>query len=207
MATFADDMNARRVIGRLIGGALAAVVAVLAACSDGGALVPRNGGRGSEAAEAVRRAFGVQLNVPSGMTVARRGRGFLWLSAEEGVCSNNLCVYALPKSDWVGVGKRFALLRDSVMRLNLPGEAKGMYMQTVHRSLSLQTATVKGQPRLIVRGLWEMHGDAMGGPFVAHMVERGDSLLVAEAFVYAPGRKKRDRMRLLEAALFTLRVQ
>lgn len=31
-------------------------------------------------------------------------------------------------------------------------------------------------------------------------------MLVAEAFVYAPGTKKRNKLRLLEAALYTLKT-
>ena len=51
-----------------------------------------------------------------------------------------------------------------------------------------------------------MEGDAMGGPFVSHAVidsVRGRTL-VAETFVYAPGEKKRNIMKRMEAVLYTL---
>ncbi|MBQ4379873.1 MAG: DUF4837 family protein, partial [Bacteroidaceae bacterium] len=59
-----------------------------------------------------------------------------------------------------------------------------------------------------VRGLWDMHNDAMGGPFVAYLLEdaQNDRMLVAEGFVFAPDEKKRPLIRELEAALQTLTV-
>ena len=53
-----------------------------------------------------------------------------------------------------------------------------------------------------------MENDMMGGPFVSHArVDRPNGrVIVAEAFVYAPKDKKRDMMRQLEAALYTLKL-
>ena len=62
-----------------------------------------------------------------------------------------------------------------------------------------------GDSLTVSRGLWEMEGDAMGGPFVAHTVRTGNDSLTVLAFVYAPGRSKRNLLRELESALFTLR--
>lgn len=161
--------------------------------------------RNAKGEEAIAKMFDVQMLVPPDMTAMKCGRNFMWLSADDGAGSRNVCVYVLPLKDgFTSLEERFTALRDSVMRQNLPGEAQGMCVQTVSGSLSWQEATVEGQPRRIVRGLWEMRGDAMGGPFVAHVIQKGDALLVAEAFIYAPGQKKRNKLRQLEAALFTL---
>ena len=58
------------------------------------------------------------------------------------------------------------------------------------------------------RGLWQMHNDAMGGPFVSH--SRVDTInnrvIVVEGFVYAPEKMKRTMIRRLEAALYTLKL-
>ena len=58
------------------------------------------------------------------------------------------------------------------------------------------------------RGLWEMKNDAMGGPFVSHVrVDRAHArVVVVEGFVYNPGGLKRDKMRKLNAALYTLQL-
>ena len=48
----------------------------------------------------------------------------------------------------------------------------------------------------------------MGGPFVSHsrVDEANGRVVVAEAFVYAPETLKRDLMRRMEAALYTLQL-
>ncbi len=52
-----------------------------------------------------------------------------------------------------------------------------------------------------------MTGDVRGGPFVLHAVADSarQRLLVAEALLFAPGSRKRNEMRRLEAILHTLR--
>lgn len=74
-----------------------------------------------------------------------------------------------------------------------------MYMATVPMTVTAQKETLRGQKVTVYRGLWQMEGDAMGGPFVARRI--GD--WIVEAFVYAPGKEKRNTMRRLEAALMS----
>jgi hypothetical protein len=99
--------------------------------------------------------------------------------------------------------------RDSIMKVNIPGEESGMYMTTVRNGLSQERIKVKDQERLVLRGLWEMKNDMMGGPLVAHAVydTARATVIVAEAFVFAPESKKRNKIRQLEAALYTLKIQ
>ena len=60
--------------------------------------------------------------------------------------------------------------------------------------------------RHAVCGTWQ--NDMMGGPFVSHArVDRPNGrVVVVEAFVYAPEKKKRDLMRQMEASLYTLNL-
>lgn len=153
-----------------------------------------------EAEAVVARMFGADMLVPAELTAMKRGKDFLWLADNSGAGYRCLCFYRLPDGD-------FATLRDSVMAHNLPGEQRGMCMQTVRDGLRWQRVATDAQPLRTVRGLWQMRGDAMGGPFVAHLTPNGGGTLVAEAFVYAPGTKKRNKMRLLEAALYTLKTK
>ena len=92
------------------------------------------------------------------------------------------------------------------MKSNIPGETDGMYMQTTPGSVTAGLTKEKDRTVMISRGLWEMRNDAMGGPFVS--LSTVDSInsrvIVAEAFVYAPGISKRNLLRSAEAALYTL---
>ena len=68
--------------------------------------------------------------------------------------------------------------------------------------------TVNGKYCGVLRGLWKMVGDMMGGPFVSHvrLDEKNNRVVVAEGFVFAPETDKRNFIRRIEAALYTLRL-
>lgn len=161
----------------------------------------------AEAAKAVSEVTGCTLLVPADMTYSKRGRDFIWLTDNAAKGLQSLCIYTYPGTDTraATVTER----RDSVMKANLPGERTGTFMRTDTGSRLYRRTFRKGGRQVTeVRGLWEMEGDAMGGPFVCHAVAdsaRGRTV-VAEAFVYAPEGPKRNLTRQLEAALLTLRL-
>ena len=98
--------------------------------------------------------------------------------------------------------------RDSVMKVNIPGAFEGSYMSTQRDFVYVEDATVQGKYAQVARGLWRVKGDRMGGPFVSHsrVDEVNGRVIVAEAFIYAPESLKRDLMRRMEAALYTLQL-
>ena len=68
--------------------------------------------------------------------------------------------------------------------------------------------TVNGKYCGVLRGLWKMVGDMMGGPFVSHafLDTKTQRVIVAEGLVYAPETTKRNYIRKIEAALYTARL-
>ena len=80
-----------------------------------------------------------------------------------------------------------------------------MYMQTSALPVVVNTSREQGKKLITFRGLWEVQGDAMGGPFVSHVIEHNGNTLIVEAFVFAPSKKKRNYLRQLEAVLYTLK--
>lgn len=184
-----------------------AATAVLTACSLSPGATGEASAEGSPT-EAVRQTFGLTITLPQGMDKWKAGHDFIWLSDDGNAAMSNICIYALPglSADSSLVATR----RDSVMQRNIPGQADGMYMHTeaavrlVHRSMNF-----RGRRLLRSEGLWELEGDAMGGPFVCHtwVDTAAGRTLVAEAFVYAPGQDKAPLMKRLEAALLTIRQQ
>ena len=123
----------------------------------------------------------------------------------------NLVIYKLKGKPLQQAGKNmadtFTALRDSVMKSNIKGETNAMYMQTAALPVNVNMIHERNKNLIIFRGLWEVKGDAMGGPFVSHVIEHKGNTLVVEAFVFAPGKKKRNYLRQLEAALYTLKQQ
>lgn len=147
---------------------------------------------------------GKRIRVPVKLASSKQGKGFLWLSDNANSGMTNICVYTYGGLD--ASTERFRIARDSIMQANILGERAGMHMATAQEPLSCTAEMVRQRPRTIVRGLWEMRNDAMGGPFVAHVMADSahQRMIVAEAFVYAPETKKRNLIRQAEASLYTL---
>lgn len=144
----------------------------------------------------VRRMFGIEMRIPADMRASKRGKDFIWISNDSPTAMSNICIYASAN-------------RDSVMQANIKGETDLMHMATTKGSILRQTVREHGRDITVCRGLWEMSGDAMGGPFISHTIKGigPKGVITAEAFVYAPGLKKRNILLQTEAALYTIKQE
>lgn len=154
--------------------------------------------RNPKAEKIVKRMFGIDMWIPMDMVASKQGKDFLWLSNSAPENMQNIVIYRCrrPRNE-----QQYVMLRDSVMGRNIKGETDAMQMKTVAKTVKTTAARENGRTLTIRRGLWEMEGDAMGGPFVSHSTDN----LTVEAFVFAPGKKKRNSLRHTEAALYTLK--
>ncbi|MGI6242973.1 MAG: DUF4837 family protein [Prevotella sp.] len=154
--------------------------------------------RNAKAERMIQEKFGHTLWIPMDMLSSKQGKDFVWLSNNSPTGMQNIVVY---RSRPAKSTREFVAIRDSVMLENIKGETDAMHMKTVAETVAGIKTKEKGGEITIYRGLWEMEGDDMGGPFVSHSI--GD--LTVEAFVFAPGMKKRNKLRQIEAALYTLK--
>lgn len=153
----------------------------------------------------VKRLFGIDMKIPADMQSSKRGKDFLWLSNNSNSGMQNLLIFKL-RDFWRENPYLPSALKpkvDSVLRVNVPGEEDGMYMQLTYI-------------REYLNGCWDMKGDAMGGPYVMKLMADSDftqgrnvlgkyNALVIIGFVYAPEMKKRNLIKQLEAVLTTVR--
>ena len=148
----------------------------------------------------VKRMFGFDIPIPADMKSCKRGKDFLWISNDSPTAMQNICIY-----------KQQFRKRDSVMQVNIKGETDSMYMTTVHDACSVIYKHDEREDILTQewRGLWEMKGDAMGGPLVARSIwgYYPREVVTIEGFVYAPGKKKRNLMMQLEAIVYATHKQ
>ena len=155
----------------------------------------------------VKDSFQCTVHVPAELENYKRGKDFLWATTNRERDDLNFVIYTYPFTDKnTFTLDYFVHKRDSFMKANLPGPLDGSYMSTYTDFLISQDIAVRGKYAQEVKGLWQMEGAVMGGPFVSHVRvdEKNQRVIVSEAFVYSPGRKKRDIMRRMEAALYTL---
>lgn len=162
-----------------------------------------------EVSRLAQEILGVDVWVPWEVNKFKRGKNFLWATTDNGKKDMSIVLYSYPYTDKNTFTLDYFLAkRDSVMKANIPGGPEGSYMTTNHDYVYVEDATVHGKYAQVARGLWRIQGDRMGGPFVSHsrVDEVNGRVVVAEAFIYAPEALKRDLMRRMEAALYTLQL-
>ena len=162
-----------------------------------------------EVSRLAKEILGVDVWVPWTVNKFKRGKDFLWASTNTGKKDMSIVLYSYPYTDKNTFTLDYFLnKRDSVMKVNIPGGIEGSYMSTQRDFVYVEDATVQGKYAQVARGLWRVKGDRMGGPFVSHsrVDEVNGRVIVAEAFIYAPESLKRDLMRRMEAALYTLQL-
>lgn len=160
-------------------------------------------------AEHVKSRFNVQLNAPGNMTYYRDTTGFFWASNNANTGRSDIVVYDFPYKDANTFTAEYLIAkRDSVMKQNMPGAFPDSYMATDTAWVTYAPTTVNGKYCGVLRGLWYMKGDMMGGPFVSHarLDEKNNRVVVVEGFVFAPETDKRNFIRRIESALYTLRL-
>ena len=175
-----------------------------------------------EMQDEIKKMFGIDMKIPAAMNASKKAKDFIWISNNASSGMQNLLVMKVKseerraekvKSEERRMKNSNAFhaddkaLIDSILRTNMPGETDNMYMVI---------------PHLSERGLWEMKGDAMGGPYVMHCIHRQQSQaadskakqlssrqqgynLYIIAFVYAPEMKKKILIKQLEAAISTIK--
>ena len=155
----------------------------------------------------VKKLFDIDMKIPLDMDASKKGKDFLWLSNNANSGMQGLLFLKVKREERLGVkneerrvknplvSNSYADIKtdvDSILRKNMVGETDEMYMVI---------------PQLAERGLWEMKGDAMGGPYVMRCIrKKGRYDVVVIGFVYAPEMKKRNLIKQLEALLTTIKI-
>jgi len=155
--------------------------------------------------------FNIKMNIPNDIRNFNTDTvGFFWTSNNANRGRMDMVVYSFPYTDPQTFTLDYMLaMRDSILGANIPGGFPNSYMSTNALFTTYTPITLYGKYCGVLRGLWEMQGDMMGGPFVsfARLDEINNRIVVAEGFVYAPETdRKKNMMRRLEASLYTLRL-
>jgi len=153
--------------------------------------------------------FDCDIFLPSEMLSTKVSPDFLWAATNTPTGDLNFVMYSYPfVTDSTFTQKFFIAKRDSFMKANIPGAEEGMYMMTDSRFVTTHAIEIDGEYCQVNRGLWRVHNDQMGGPFVSHtMIDREHArVITCEVFVYSPDRPKRNLIRRIEASLFTLKL-
>jgi len=131
----------------------------------------------------------------------------LWFTNDVPTGRMDILIYSFPFVDDSTFTLNYLVdMRDSITKKVIPGSFEGSYMTTEKRVVDYFPITSNGKYCGVMKGLWRMEGDMMGGPFVsyARFDEKNNRVVVTEGFVYEPRKEKKQYIRRLEAALQTV---
>jgi hypothetical protein len=154
--------------------------------------------------------FNAHLSIPRGYNIDFETDSFVSLSIETPRSSQVIFLYHYPytgPSDFVT--ENIVQKRNEVLKKHTEGSRKGSYMTTASLYPPLAfDLQLNGDEIVEVRGLWELVNGYMGGPFISHCIldQSRNRIVVVEAYVYNPNKKKRNLMRQMEAIVYSLEI-
>ena len=155
--------------------------------------------------QAIKKNIGLTLRFPSAYRVAKVDSNFVWIRRDIETGSVNLFISRYNDKNNSSIVK----MRDSISKQHIPGPIENTFMSTDPiYTPSSQQISVKGKQILETRGLWEIKGQFMAGPFLNYRFESNtnqDEYIMLDGFVYSPGSSKREYVFELEAIMRSLK--
>ena len=160
----------------------------------------------------LRDDFYLESAVPEGYFVAKQEDNFVWLrqtgTREELELGVLVTILPYQHPDYDFDPETIRKRRDSITRQHIPGTFEGTFMTTypdiphIFREINFNGMYAKE-----ARGLWRVHNDFMGGPFIniTFVDEERSRLIMLDGFVYAPKFDKRDYLRQVEALMYSIK--
>jgi len=153
--------------------------------------------------EAIKNNTGVSLKFPSAYRVAKADTNFVWIRRDIETGSVNLFIHRQTNLTKQSIIEK----RDSISKIYIPGPVENTYMSTdLIYTPNTQEINVGGKQVFETRGLWEIEGQFMAGPFLNFQIKLGDNdFIMLDGFVYSPGSTKREYIFELEAIMRSLK--
>lgn len=156
----------------------------------------------------LKEDYDLDILIPKSFMVATSTKDFVWLRREAELFSQGILIYTYPYTDTIAFNYNHILqVRDSITKKYVPGPSDGSYMKIgMIEPPVAKRIEFNNMFAVETRGLWELEGDFMGGPFVNYTLvdERNNRVVTVDGFVYNPSRDKRDLVRQVESLLYTL---
>ena len=155
--------------------------------------------------KAIKNSTGLTLRFPSAYRVAKVDSNFVWIRRDIETGSVNLFISRYNDKNNSSILK----IRDSISKHHIPGPVENTFMSTDPiYTPSSQQISIRGKQILETRGLWEIKGQFMAGPFLNYKFEsntKQDEYIMLDGFVYSPGSSKREYVFELEAIMRSLK--
>ena len=159
-------------------------------------------------APVVTAMAGGSPHFPSGYKLKKSTDDFIWITYSTQFTEQSILVYKDPVVEGQNMMSPENLVKaqGEMMMKNVPGMFENTYMiisPVIAPSVQYKKYGVHEFAEL--RGLWEVHNDYMGGPFVTHAFYSpdGKNIIMLQAFVYAPKYDKKNYLKQIESVLYS----
>ncbi|NQX96794.1 MAG: DUF4837 family protein [Flavobacteriales bacterium] len=166
----------------------------------------------SKNAQYINKKFGLTLNLDELYIVAQEADDFLWMRKEKTAgghqISQGVMIYTYPYvSDSTFKVSNLMKKRNFYTKNYVSGTNDGSYMLSYKEYVPIQKEiSLNGVYVNELRGLWHMHQDFMGGPFVNYTLvdKKNNRVICIDGYVYSPKFNKREFLREQEALIKTI---
>ena len=155
----------------------------------------------------VETAFGFSIDLPGDFQMAINEDNFMWLRKDNRDVTSNIAIKSFPYSDEGQLELEGLIDMRDRLGVLIQSSSVGSFMRTNAEDLPVYTYKKELDGRYTVesRGIWEMTEDFLGGPFINYAIVNGNQIILIDAFVYAPGKSKRDYVQQLELVVSSIK--
>ncbi len=158
----------------------------------------------------IKDKFDVDMKIPQGYTLRSEMQDFVWISYEYPIASQGVLIYSYPAENGVQSLKWEPLLaaRNRFAAL-VPGPSANSFMSTfIEVEPDYRALRINGRAWAELRGLWQVTGDFMGGPYVSYSTidERTGRIFTIDGYVYSPKHGKRNFLRGIEHLVYGVSI-
>ena len=155
----------------------------------------------------ITKKFDLNILIPKNFYVAKEQQNFVWIRREGQEFSQGILIYTIPYHDTSVFPDEIIKLRDRMTKDNVLGPSEGSFMRvSMVEPPESHRIEFNGMFAVEMRGMWELDGDFMGGPFINYTVldEQNQRIVTVDGFVYYPNKDKKNLTRQLESLIYTL---
>ena len=151
--------------------------------------------------------FNLNVAIPRGYKWSLDDDNFVWIRNETMRTSQSIWIHKQKFEAEDLTPKKIIENRNVVVKKYIPGDAEGSYMKTAGSEfLTFDRVKLNDIEVVRTKGLWDLEGDFMGGPFINYSFVLNENLITIEGFVYAPGKPKHSLIKQLNAIINSLEI-
>ena len=167
-------------------------------------------------AQELRQRHNYKVRIPNTYQLVKdekkRDQGFTWLRLTDVDYDKHLVIAYKPYTNTQETNQDAIIAwRNRLSKTHLFGDPANPESFILTESLEppkFQHLKFRKHYAVLVRGLWRTNNYNAGGPFVSYFIvdEHQSRLYYVEGFIWAPGRKKRNFLRELEAIMLSFEI-